>query len=90
MLERDALKIFQRNLRHWEIGRSEVQDTLKAIESAGTSNPKFPRRFRRGGEPSFKDPRVFDGRKVGIAPRVSVEERKKRVVALAVEKEGVN
>ena len=89
MLGRDALKIFQRNLRHWEIGRSEVQDTLRAIESTGTSNPKLPRSFRRGGEPSFKDWQVLDGWKVEIAPRAWVEMRRREEAAAAVKREEV-
>ena len=75
MLGRNALKIFQRNLRHWEIGRSEVQNTFETVESAGTSNPKPPRSFQRGGEPSFKDWRVLDGWKVEIAIRAWDEVR---------------
>ena len=78
MLGRDALKIFQRNLRHWEIGRSEVQNTFETVESAGTSNPKPPRRFQRGEQPSFKDSRALDDGKVQIAPRARVEERRRK------------
>ena len=70
MLGRDVLKILLRNLRHWEIGRSEVQNTLRAVESTGTSNPSFPQSFQSGEEPSFKDSQVLDGGKVEIAPRV--------------------
>jgi len=86
MLGRDALKIFQRNQRHLEIGRSEVQNTFETVESAGTSNPKPPRSFQRGGEPSFKDWRVRDAWKVEIAPRVRERERRRERVASAVKK----
>ena len=84
MLGGDALKIFQRNLRHWEIGRSEVQNTFETVESTGTSNPKPPRSFRRGGEPSFKDWRVLDGWKVEIATRAWDEVRGREEAAAAV------
>ena len=56
----------------YDIGRSgdpKFKSTFETVESAGTSNPRPPRSFRRGEESSFKDSRVFDGRKVGIAPR---------------------
>ena len=86
MLGRDALKIFQRNQRHWEIGRSEVQNTFETVESAGTSNPKPPRSFWRGGEPSFKDWRVLDGWKVEIATRAWDEVRGREEAAAAVKR----
>ena len=85
MLGGDALKIFLRNLRHWEIGRFEVQSTFETIESAGTSNPKPPRSFRRRGEPSFKDSQVPDGGKVRIAPRAWVKEERGKGAAPVVE-----
>ena len=85
MLGRDVLKILLRNLRHWEIGRSEVQNTLRAVESTGTSNPSFPRSFRRGDRPSFKELRDLSGEKVEIAPRARVEEEKGKGAAPAVE-----
>ena len=85
MLGRNALKIFQRNLWHWEIGRSEVQNTFETVERAGTSNPKPLPSFRRGGETSFYDWRTWDGRKGGIAPRARDGERR-RERAAAVEK----
>ena len=87
MLGRDALKIKPRNLWHLEIGRFKVQNTFGTVESAGTSNPKPPRRFRRGEQPSLKDPRVLDDGKVEIAPRARVEERRRKGAAPVVEKE---
>ena len=56
----------------YDIGRSgdpKFKSTFETVESAGTSNPMTPRSFRRGGEPSFKDLRVLDAWKSGIAPR---------------------
>ena len=56
----------------YDIGRSgdpKFKSTFETVESAGTSNPRLPRSFRRGGESSFKDLRVLDAWKSGIAPR---------------------
>ena len=77
MLGRDALKVFQKNLQHWEIGRFEVQSTFVIVESAGTSNPKPSRSFGRGDRPSFKG-------EIQIAPRLRVRVRKRRMAAAAV------
>ena len=62
MLGRDTLKIFQRNLRHWEIGRSEVQNTFETVESAGTSNPRLLR--VSGGEESLPS-KIYEFLKLG-------------------------
>ena len=82
----DTLKIITRNLQYWEIGRFEVQSTFETVESTGTSNPKPPRSFRRGGEPYFKDWRTWDGRKDVIAPRAREGERRRERAAAVVKK----
>jgi len=47
---------------------------------------KPPRRFRRGGDPSFKDSRALSGGKMEISPRASMVEERRRGAAPAVER----